>query len=112
MTVKDIMEKLDLKLAAGQSGLDKDVKNVYICDLLSWVMAHAHKGSAWVTIQTHPNVVAVATLLELSCIIIPENAEINSETIKKADEESIPMLVSELSGYEICCKLYDIMKGK
>lgn len=112
MTVKDIMEKLDLKLSAGQSGLDKKVMDVYVCDLLSWVMAHAHGGSAWVTIQTHPNVVAVAALLELSCIIVPESAEIDNETIKKADEESIPMLVSELSGYDICCKLYDVMKGR
>ncbi|HBM76377.1 MAG TPA: AraC family transcriptional regulator [Clostridiaceae bacterium] len=112
MKVKEIMEKLDLRLAAGSSGLEGEIKDVYISDLLSWVMAHAQKHSAWITIQTHPNVIAVASLLELSCVIIPENADINEETLKKADEESIPVLVSDANGYNICCKLYDLMKDK
>ena len=112
MKVKEVKERLDLKLVAGENGLEKEIKDVYVCDLLSWVMAHAHKDSAWVTIQTHPNVIAVAALLELSCVIIPEDTEIDEITIKKADEESLPILVSKENGYNICCKLYDLMKGK
>lgn len=111
MIIKDIVKSLNLKLVAGEKGLSKEIKSVYTCDLLSWVMAHAKKGSAWVTIQTHPNVVAVAALLELSCIIIPENSEIDPETLRKADEECIPLLVSNDSGYEICIKLYEANKA-
>jgi serine kinase of HPr protein (carbohydrate metabolism regulator) len=110
MTVKDIMNSLNLRIAAGESGLYNEIEDVYVCDLLSWVMGHASRKSAWVTIQTHPNVVAVAVLMDLSCIIVPENAEIEQNTITKANEEGIPLLVSKDSGYCICCKIYDNIK--
>lgn len=110
MIVKNIMDELNLKLAAGASGLNKTVEGGYACDLLSWVMAHAKSRDIWITIQTHPNVVAVAALVDISCIIIPENAQIEDETIKKADENSIPILVSSLSSFEICSKINDIYK--
>mgnify|MGYP000981587480 CR=1 FL=1 len=111
MIVNELIDKMDLKLVSGSSGLSKEVKGAYVCDLLSWVMAHADGGDAWITIQTHPNVVAVAVLLEISCIIIPENASIADETIKKADQEGIPLLVSAHSGYDLCCRMHDILKG-
>lgn len=111
MIVKDIMDKLNLKLAAGASGLSKEVKGGYACDLLSWVMAHAKAKDAWITIQTHPNVIAVAELVEISCIIVPENSEVADESIKKANDESIPILVSPLDTFEICSKIHDMLKG-
>lgn len=111
MIVNELISKMNLKLAAGSSGLSKQVNGAYVCDLLSWVMAHAESGNAWITIQTHPNVIAVAVLLEISCIIIPEDTPIGEETIKKANEEGIPLLVSHSSGYRICCDINDIFKG-
>lgn len=111
MIVKDIMDKLNLSLAAGASGLSKEVKGGYACDLLSWVMAHAKDKDAWITIQTHPNVVAVASLVNISCIIIPENSQINDESIKKANDESIPILTSPLNCFELCSKIHDMLKG-
>ena len=41
---------------------DREISCGYTCDLLSWVMAHGCEGMAWVTVQTHMNVVAVAAL--------------------------------------------------
>jgi len=111
MTVRQICEKLGLKPITGDIGMNREVKGVYICDLLSWVMAHAHEGDAWITIQTHTNIVAVATLLELSCIIIPENAEIEEDTIKKAIEEGIPIMASEENAFAITKKLINIGLG-
>lgn len=112
MTVKELMDKMELRLAGGEKGLLREIDGVYICDLLSWVMAHANHKNAWITIQTHPNIIAVAALLDLSCIIIPEDAEIDADTISKADEEAIPLLVSKQNGFSICTALYDMMKGK
>lgn len=110
MKVKDICEKMDMQIIAGEKGINKEVKGVYSCDLLSWVMAHGKSNDAWVTIQTHSNTIAVASLLEMSCIIIPENAEIEEETIKKAEEEEITILSSSLSSYEICYRIHDLIK--
>lgn len=106
MKVKDAAERLGLKLLAGGSGEEKELTGAYICDLLSWVMSHGKKGDAWITVQTHANIVAVAVLLELSCIIIPEAIEAEEETLRKADEEGIPIFQSGLSSYELAKELY------
>jgi len=103
MKVKELAEKLNLKVAAGEQGLDKEITGVYICDLLSWVMSHAQKGNVWITVQTNINVVAVAVLTEVSCIIIPENIEIDAKTIEKANTEGIAVLASSFNSYEIAC---------
>lgn len=102
MKVKDIVEKMDLKVLCCGDSLDKEIKGVYCCDLLSWVMSHAKKNSAWITVLVHPNIIAVAQLLELACIIIPENIPVEEVTLSKAVQEKIPVLQSSESSYYIC----------
>lgn len=101
MIVKAFGEKIGLKLLAGDSGADKQITGVYICDLLSWVMAHSKKGDAWITVQTHSNVIAVASLLELACVIVPEDIEVEAETLEKAEDEGVAVLQSSMSAYEL-----------
>lgn len=101
-----MIEKLKLNVVAGNKYLDKEITGGYCCDLLSWVMSHAKQGFVWITVQVHPNIIAVATLLNISCIIVPEGIKIENETIEKAEQEEIPLLSSSLSGYEIAGKLY------
>ncbi|HQL35529.1 MAG TPA: AraC family transcriptional regulator [Bacillota bacterium] len=106
MLVRDAGEKAGLKLLAGEAGTSRELKGVYICDLLSWVMAHASKGDAWITVQTHANIVAVAALLELGCIIVPEGVEVEEDTLKKAEDEGVAVYQSDLSAYGIAKELY------
>ncbi|MGE5633106.1 MAG: DRTGG domain-containing protein [Caulobacteraceae bacterium] len=108
MIVKKACEKIGLKVLAGKNCLGKELTGVYICDLLSWVMAHGKKGDAWITVQTHSNIIAVAALLELACIIIPEEIEVEEETLKKAEEENIPVLQAPVHAYEIAKSLYKL----
>ncbi|GFR34600.1 DRTGG domain-containing protein [Thermobrachium celere] len=105
MKVRDIVNALSFEVLAGEEGLDREVKGVYTCDLLSWVMSHGKQNNAWITVQVHPNIIAVATLLEFSCVIIPEEIEVEESTIKKANDEKIPVLKSKLNAYEICIEL-------
>ena len=106
MRVKDASEKIGLRLLAGSTGVDKELTGAYICDLLSWVMSHGKKGDAWITVQTHSNIIAVAVLLELGCIILPEEIEVEGETLRKADNEGIAVFQSSLSSYELAKELY------
>lgn len=105
MKVRDLVEKLNFKILAGENGLDKEVEGVYCCDLLSWVMSHGKNKNAWITVQIHPNVIAVASLLEFSCVIIPEDIQVEEVTLNKANDENIPVLQSSLDGYRICVEL-------
>lgn len=107
MQVRDVVEKFNFKVLAGKEFLDKEISGIYCCDLLSWVMSHIKEGYAWVTVQTHLNVVAVATLLDLSCIIIPESIDVDEDTLIKAEEEGIPVLSTDLNSYEIFSRFYE-----
>ena len=109
MTVKEISEKLSLTLVAGESGLCKEVKGCHIGDLLSLVMSKAQAGDAWITVQTHLNVLAVAELNEAACIIIPEGISVDAATVEKAIEKEISVLVSSMTAYELCWKMHELL---
>lgn len=106
MKVKEILPLIEAVNKTPEADLEKEVLCGYTCDLLSWVMAHGQEGMAWVTVQTHMNVIAVAALSDMACVILPENIQIEAESLAKAEEEGICVLESPLSGYEICGRLH------
>lgn len=108
MKIRELVESLNLKMDCEYSNLEREAKGVYCCDLLSWVMSHAEKDNVWITVQIHPNIVAVASLLELSCIVVPEDLAVEEITLKKSVQENIPILKSSLSTYELCLKLGEL----
>jgi len=104
VTVAQLLNNLDVKLLSGKNDLNKKITGFYIGDMLSWVMAKAEEGQAWITIQTNLNVVAVSVMTDISCIIIADNAEVPPDTLIKAEEEGIPILQTSLSAYQIAIK--------
>jgi predicted transcriptional regulator len=101
-----MLNKLSLDLLAGEGGLDQEVTAGYCGDLLSDVMANAEKGSVWITIQRHNNIVAVALLKELAAIVLANGYQPEPETVEKAKEENIPLLVSSSAAYQLAGRLY------
>lgn len=108
MKVKDLIEKLNLKCLTGDVGLEREIKGVYVNDLLSWVMSHGDSGDIWVTVQIHPNIIAVAVLAELACIVVPENIKVEAITLDKAIEENIPVLTADEDAYTLCCRFKEL----
>lgn len=108
MTVQEIANALALEVAAGAAQLGRDVTGGYASDLLSCVMAGAQAGNAWVTLQAHLNVVAVAALLDLACVIITEGAHPDSDSIARANEEGVPILLTEESTFTVVGKLHQL----
>ena len=106
MTVKDLVDKFELKTAAGEKGLGRLVKAGYCGDLLSDVMANAPEGCAWLTIQSHQNIIAVAVLREMACIVITGGHTPDTETIDKAESEGIPLLLWPGSAYTLAGSIY------
>jgi hypothetical protein len=109
MNLQQIMDALDLKpLTEGKDFSQVSPTCGYASDLLSCVMAGAARKSLWVTLQAHGNIVAVAALLDLSAIIITENAQPEASTILKANEEGIILLSSSLPTFQICGRLWEM----
>ena len=111
MKIKEIVEKLELKALAGQENLEVDISGGYTSDLLSDVIANSKEGNLWITLQIHQNIIAVARLKDLAGIIIVNNREPDEDTLKKANEENVPVLCSQDMAYEISGKLYDLLKA-
>jgi len=108
VTVFDIAKFFGLETRTGKDHLGEEVTGGYASDLLSDVIAHSRKGNIWITIQTHPNIVAVATMKELAGIILSGGRKPDSDTLQKAEEEEIPILLSPLLTFELVGRLYQL----
>ncbi|MEW5913710.1 MAG: [Fe-Fe] hydrogenase large subunit C-terminal domain-containing protein [Thermodesulfobacteriota bacterium] len=108
MTVRELVKELKLKVAAGKTGLGREVRGGYTSDLLSDVMAHAEAGAVWVTIQAHQNVVAVAVLKDLAAVILAGGRKFEDDALSKANQEGLPLLTSEDNAFTLTGKLYGL----
>lgn len=106
MNLKDIVEKLDLKVVSG--GLDKEVSGGYSSDLLSDVIAHAQPDNIWITLQTHVNIVAVANLKELAGIVLVNSRHPEEAALQKAKDEDITILSTDLENFDLVGILYEM----
>ena len=105
MTVNEMAKLIAAENKTPENDMSAEVSCGYTCDLLSWVMAHGAAGMAWVTVQTHMNVIAVASLMEMAAVIIPEGIEMETPSLEKAKDEGICVLQTALTAYEICARL-------
>ena len=111
MTVKDIIEKMILKVYSGENNLGNEIKGGYVSDLLSDVMGFAQEGHAWVTLQTHKNVIAIASLKELACVILVKGNEPDEDMLEQAKEEEIPVLGTTEQTFEVAGQLYMMLNA-
>lgn len=109
MTVKDIIENLDLE-CLNEANLDAEVSGAYASDLLSDVMGNARSGQVWVTMQTHKNVTAIASLKDIPAVIIVRSGVPEPDMLEHAKDEDICLLVSKDATFEVCGKLYELLK--
>ena len=108
MRLKDIKEKLNLKILTGSIQPETEVKRGYVSDLMSDVIAHGKGGDIWITYQTHVNVVAIALMKNLSGVILIQGRELIPAAAEKAKQENLVVLSSEESAFELAGKLYNM----
>ncbi len=109
MTVKEVAEKLGLTVLTGEG--EKEITGFYSCDLLSWVISHAKAGDMWVTVMNNINILAVASLVDVACIVIPEGVEIYDNLAERANEKGITILATELSAADVIIRSSDAVRG-
>ena len=108
MKLEELAQRLELEVRTAKGKLDVQVTGGYVSDLLSWVMAKAQAGNVWITIQAHSNIVAVASLISLSGIIIAEGVKPEPATLEKAEQEGIPILTTPLPMYAVAGKMHEL----
>ncbi len=108
MTVRELIEPLSLRPLALPDG-DREITGGYCGDLLSWVMGRAKSGDAWITIMSNVNIVAVATLADVACVLLAEDVVPDEDVRSVAEQKGINLLTSPLAAYELSVKLAELL---
>ncbi len=68
------------------------------------------EGQIGLPLQTHKNIMAVATLKDLAAIILVKGFKPESDTLEASLAEGIPVLGSDLEAFELSGELFNILK--
>ena len=90
---------------------ERAITTPFCCDLLSIAMGRAPAGCAWVTVMGNMNTLAVATLAEAACIIMAEGTALDEVAMKKARDQEITVLATELPVFDAALKVYQGLHG-
>ncbi len=106
MTVSQLQEKLNLTFLCGEElAAEKEIDGCYCGDLLSWVMSRAEEGNVWLTVMGNVNSIGVAVLADIACIVLTENAALDEEAKKRAEEQGVIILTTDENSYQVAAKI-------
>ena len=72
-------------------------------------MSNAQEDDIWITIMSNVNVVAVATLTDVACVLLCENVDPDDNCLKRANEQGISILKTKLTAYEAAVKIGNLL---
>ncbi len=108
MNVKELAQKLNLEIINLSDG-DREIRGGYVGDLLSWVMGRASADDAWVTIMSNLNVIAVASLVDVACVVIAEGVKLEDDVIQAAISQNINVLKSDKNAFKVCADISNLL---
>lgn len=110
MNVKQFCDAISGKITAGQKFSEKEITGGYTGDLLSLTISKAKVGDAFITVMNNVNTVAVASLADISCIVLSEGTATTNEMKEKAEMVKIPIIESTKSSFRLCVLLANLLK--
>ena len=109
MTVQELVNKELFRMVNLGDEPEREITKPFCCDLLSIAMGKAPAGCAWVTVMGNMYTLAVASLTEAACVILAEGAVLDEAAAKKAVEQGITVLSTELPIFEAALKIYGLL---
>ncbi|MDR0730493.1 MAG: hypothetical protein LBF63_02420 [Treponema sp.] len=110
MTIREAAAALGAKIVQDEFE-DSPLSGAYTSDLLSDVMANARDGGALITIQAHKNTVAVATLVNITAIVVCNSRPLPPDMLESARDEGIAVLLTAENQFTVSGKLYRLLRG-
>ena len=108
MTIRETAAALGAEICQGEFE-DSHLTGAYTSDLLSDVMANAKDGGALITIQAHKNTVAVASLVNISVIVICNSRPLPEDMLAAAQDEGIAVIRTRENQFTVSGKLWDLL---
>ncbi|MEI7662199.1 MAG: serine kinase [Bacteroidota bacterium] len=109
MKVSELVQELGLEVLGGREGIGREISGGYTSDLLSDVMGHAVAGNIWVTLQTHKNVMAIASLKDLAAVVLVKGYQPEPDMLGQSEIEGIPVLGTNEEAFGITGKIYKLL---
>lgn len=69
-------------------------------------MGRATEDNVWITIMSNINTIAVASLADVSLVILAEGVTLDEDVLAAAKEKSINVVTSDLAAYETAGMLF------
>lgn len=109
MIVKELTNKNLFTVLNVGKNQEQLISKVFCCDLLSIAMSKAPTDSAWVTVMSNMNTLAVASLADVACIIFAEGSVLDAVTLEKAKTQGITVFYTDLSIFDAALAIHQLI---
>ena len=111
MTIQDLLDSGKFQTMHKGADTDREIRDVFCCDLLSIVMSKGKEDAAWVTVMGNINSLAVLTLTDMACLVLAEGSVMDENGLAKAAEEGITILGTEQPVFETALSIHNMIQG-
>ena len=106
MTLNKIREILEAEEISGIGSAGKKINTVCGCDLMSDVLTLNKPNGLLLTGLTNPQVIRTVEMADIEAVCFVRGKKPQTETIELAKGKNIPLLMTRLSMFESCGRLY------
>lgn len=106
MTIRELAESGKFTVVNLGEELDREIIKPFCCDLLSIAVGRAPADSVWVTVMGNLNMLAVASLAGVYCVIMAEGSKLDEAAIGQAKQLQITVLATEEPIFEAALAVY------
>jgi predicted transcriptional regulator len=107
MTVRQIADILEAKVAVGQEQLDLEVSAACGADLMSDVMAFVKEKVVLLTGLVNPQAIRTADLMDIRVVVFVRGKSPTEDIVAMARENGMVLLSSKYSMFLACGRLYE-----
>ncbi len=111
MTIEDLIKTGLFTTLKEGSDPGRPISGVFNCDLLSIAMSKAPADCAWVTVMGNINTLAVATLADVSCVILAEGVQFDEAGKTKLETADVTVFTTDMPVFEASYEVYKLINA-
>ena len=104
--VDELLSILQADVLLDNGWLRGEISTVYGSDLMSDILSYSKPNSLLLTGLINPQTIRTAEMVEIAVICFIHGKQPHRETLELARSNEMPLLVTEMSMFEACGKLY------
>jgi hypothetical protein len=107
MTLNEIRTILDAVMITNSEVQDVDILRAYCADLMSDVLSFSISNSLLITGLTNAQVIRTADFANIRAVVFVRSKRPDAGMIALAEGKKIPLLMTDLSMFDACGRLYE-----